>query len=130
MDIRITLGDYLDAHNLSAYRLAQETSGKVARGSIYALARGEVKRVDLDTLGAVMETLERLTGEPVKFDDLLEAVGKPPAGISAAGVAYTGDPETDEVLDDHPDILERLAKLERGEAKLIPWEQVKAELGL
>jgi hypothetical protein len=69
------------------------------------------------------------------------------ASVSASGLPYTGDPETDEVLDD-PEVVERIlahkrqfeglgeeerqAKLEemleRGE--LIPWEKVKAELGL
>ncbi len=52
------------------------------------------------------------------------------SSLSAAGIPYTGDPETDRVLDDHPDILERLRRLEAGEEKLIPWEQVKGEMGL
>ena len=44
--------------------------------------------------------------------------------LTAAGVPYTGDPETDWWLDNQPDILERIRKLEAGESKLIPWEQV------
>jgi Zn-dependent protease with chaperone function len=38
--------------------------------------------------------------------------------------------ETQAVLRDHPDILERIKRLESGESKTIPWETVKAELGL
>jgi hypothetical protein len=38
--------------------------------------------------------------------------------------------ETEAVLRDHPDILERVKRLENGEVKTIPWETVKAELGL
>lgn len=127
MDIRLRLDSYLAAHDLSTYRLVQAAKGRAAQGSIYALARGDMKRLDLNTLAAVIDALEQLTGEPVGFDDLLERVAPGRAELTAAGVPYTGDPETDAALNDHPDILERIRKLERGEAKLIPWEQVKAE---
>ncbi len=36
--------------------------------------------------------------------------------------------ETRAILADHPDIKERLARLERGEAKLIPWEEALKRL--
>jgi hypothetical protein len=67
--------------------------------------------------------------------------------LSASGLPYTGDPETDEVLDD-PELTKRLlehkatfegltpkqvaSKRKKMEAsgELIPWEKVKAELGL
>ncbi len=130
MDIRIRLDDYLDTHDLSTYRLVQAAKGRAAQGSVYALARGDMKRLDLKTLAAVIDALEQLTGEQVGFDDLLERVEPGRAELTAAGVPYTGDPETDAVLNDHPDILERIRKLEAGEAKLIPWEQIKAERGL
>lgn len=48
--------------------------------------------------------------------------------LTAAGVPYTGDEETDWWLDNCPDILERIRRYEAGEATLIPLEQVKAEL--
>ena len=110
--IFLVLDDYIEAHDLTAYKLAQKTEGQVARGSIYALARGDVKRLDLGTLSAVMGALEELTGERVTFDDLLER--------SSA--------ETKAILEDHPDIKERIARLERGEAKLIPWEEALKRL--
>lgn len=44
--------------------------------------------------------------------------------------SQSSETETEAVLRDHPDILERIKRLERGESKTIPWEQVKEELGL
>ncbi len=72
--IKLRLKQYLAKHQLSAYRLVKETKGKVARGGIYALARGDMQRLDLDTLDSVMEALESLTGEDLSFNDLLERV--------------------------------------------------------
>lgn len=69
--VQLTLKSYLEAHGLTAYRLAQAARGRVSRGTVYALARGTVTRVDLGTLGAVMTTLEELTGEAVNAADLL-----------------------------------------------------------
>jgi hypothetical protein len=75
MNVRVSLDRYLKMKNLTAYRLAQETAGAVARGSIFALARGEkVKRVDLETLSEVMVALNRITGEAVTPNDLFEVI--------------------------------------------------------
>jgi DNA-binding Xre family transcriptional regulator len=112
MNIYVTLGEYLENHNLSAYRLAKQLEGKTAKGSVYALARGDVRRIDLETLASIMQALEQLTGECVSFDDLLER----------------SDLETAAIIDEHPDLLERIAKLERGEVKLIPWEKAERQL--
>ena len=110
--IYLTLDEYLENHDLTAYKLAQKVEGQVARGSIYALARGDVKRLDLGTLSVVTDALEELTGESVTFDDLLER----------------SSTETAAILKEHPDIKERIARLERGEAKLIPWEEALERL--
>lgn len=75
--VQFTLRHYLATHGLSAYRLAQAARGRVSERTVYALARGEATRVDLNTLGAVMSTLEELTGEPVSPADLLQAVTVP-----------------------------------------------------
>lgn len=75
--VQFTLRHYLAAHGLSAYRLAQAARGRVSERTVYALARGEASRVDLSTLGAVISTLEELTGEPVSPSDLLGAVTVP-----------------------------------------------------
>ena len=75
--VQLTLKAYLDAHNLTAYRLAEAAQGRVSRGTVYALARGSAARVDLGTLGAVITTLEELTGHEVNPADLLAAVTLP-----------------------------------------------------
>lgn len=73
--LRVSLDRYLRQHDLTAYRLVKETGGRVARGSVYALARGEeVKRVDLETLSEVMAALHRITGQEVTPNDLLEVI--------------------------------------------------------
>lgn len=75
--VRFTLRQYLTTHGLSAYRLAQAARGRVSERTVYALARGEASRVDLSTLGAVISTLEELTGETVSPADLLQSVTVP-----------------------------------------------------
>jgi hypothetical protein len=50
--------------------------------------------------------------------------------LTAAGVPYTGDPDTDEVLDLFPDILERIKRLKSGEEKTYSIEELAAEYGI
>lgn len=130
MNVRVVLDDFLATRGISTNQLAKAAAGKAARGSIYALASGATTRVDLNTLGSVVEALEELTGERVNFDDLLERVEAGAAGISRAGVPYTGDPETDEILDAHPDILERIKRHEAGETTSRPLRDIMTELGV
>ncbi len=130
MDIRVKFDAYLRSHNLSAYRVAQAAKGRAAQGSVYALARGDAKRLDLNTLAAVMGALEELTGERVTFDDLLERAAPGEVRLTAAGVPYTGDPETDAVLNEHPDILERIRRQQAGETTSRPLREIMKELGL
>lgn len=75
--VQFTLKSYLEAHGLSAYRLAKQARGRVSRGTVYALAQGRAARVDLGTLGAVMTALEELTGREVSPADLLTAYTVP-----------------------------------------------------
>ena len=144
MSIKVVLGDYLREHGLTPYRLVQETEGRLAKNTVYAMARGEAKRVDLRTLDTLMNALRRITGEAPSLEDVL-VYTPTPEGVSASGLPYTGDAETDEVLDD-PEMTERLlthkrefeglspeetkakleAMLERGE--LVPLERLLAEL--
>jgi hypothetical protein len=60
----------------------------------------------------------------------LESDKSPNPKLTKAGVPYTGDEETDAVLNDHPDILERLKRLESGESKTIPIEDVAKKYGV
>lgn len=77
MNVSVKLREYLDTHSISAYRVVQETHGKIAERTVYALARQGVKRVDLETLGEVIGALRRLTGQPVTPNDLLEVIEEP-----------------------------------------------------
>ncbi|WP_291432373.1 helix-turn-helix domain-containing protein [Deinococcus sp.] len=64
--------DVLAAHNLSAYKLSQELSGTVSRNSVYALAAGTAKRADIETVGAILAALRRMTGnDALTVADLL-----------------------------------------------------------
>ena len=91
MKVQARVKQYLDSHNVSAYRLAQETAGTLAPTTVYALARPTVKRVDLETLGEVMTALERITGQPVTLTDLLEVVADPiPLSIQQDPLELTG----------------------------------------
>lgn len=104
-----TLKDYLNQHDLTPYQLAKLTGLSV--NTIYPLARGEAQRVSLETLQTVLDALDQLTGTRVSVTDILER-----------------DTEEYEFPDGVPDdIRERIERFERGEAKLIPWSQVKAE---
>jgi hypothetical protein len=73
MSIQVRFRQELNRRGISAYRIVQETKGRVNAKAIYGLARSEhVKRLDLETLAAVMAALEKVSGEPVALSDLLE----------------------------------------------------------
>ncbi len=68
--IKWTLKNYLETHDLSAYKLVQ--TAKVSPTTVYALARGDHERVSLEVLDKVLAGLERLTGTPASLTDVLE----------------------------------------------------------
>ncbi|MDQ3397545.1 MAG: helix-turn-helix transcriptional regulator [Deinococcota bacterium] len=72
--VRWKLKQYLEKHNLTAYRLAQTLGTRGRMPTIYRLAREgeEPSRVDLPTLANVIDGLRELTGEDVQVSDLLE----------------------------------------------------------
>ena len=72
MTLRLNLGKYLEQHNISAYRVVQVC--KLAPNTVYALARKPTKRIDLDTVSAVLAGLETITGENVQLNDLIEDI--------------------------------------------------------
>lgn len=125
------LRDYLDRHNLSAYALTR--AADVAPNTVYALARGDSERISLEVFDKVLAGLEKLTGEPVNVADLLEREREHEpveSRLTAAGVPYTGDEETDWWLDNQPDILERIRQHEAGETTSRPLREIMDELGL
>lgn len=113
MSLTFALDAFLRQHGVSAYRLEKETVGIVARGSIYAMAQSEsVLRLDLKNVTAVLAALGAILGRPVALQELFQGeVAPAPLRSSRAGVAYTGHRETDEIFDDHPEILKRVAAI-------------------
>lgn len=73
--VRWRLADFLQEHDLTAYRLAKE-SGITRVNTLYRLVRkgSEPTRVDLATLALVIHTLRRLVGPQVQLTDILEYV--------------------------------------------------------
>jgi ribosomal 50S subunit-associated protein YjgA (DUF615 family) len=76
-----------------------------------------------EVIEAINQRLEQLDTKEVKR--VLKMLDK-----TRAGVPYTGDKETDAVLNDHPDILGRLKRLDSGKSKTIPIEEVAKKHGV
>ena len=77
--LRVSLDKFLSKRGISTYRLMKHLDGIVARGTVYAVAAGDVQRVDLETLSGLIGGLADLTGESVTPNDLLEVVKEPVA---------------------------------------------------
>ena len=124
------LPEYLEAHGVTRYELMQELGD--GKGRVAYKWKNLPERLDTEALTRVLGALEKLTGEEVAITDVLEYGDEPgtPERLTAAGVPYTGDEETDWWLDNCPDVLERIKKYEAGEMKPIPLEDVAAELGI
>ncbi len=80
MTLRLNLGKYLEQHNISAYRVVQVS--KLSPNTVYALARKPTKRIDLDTVSAVLAGLESITGESVVLSDLIEDIDAQPRVVN------------------------------------------------
>lgn len=115
--IEFKLSEVMGRHRIKQRQLAE--AANVRPAAINALYHGDRERVDIGQLAAVLDGLHALTGQQYTVADLLEY--KPEGGDAD---------ETAAVLADHPDILNRVARLERGEAKLIPLEEVAAKYGV
>lgn len=73
MPTRFKLDKFLNQHQITVYNLAKHTKGKLSRTSLYNLTN-EPKAIQLSTLDVLIDTLSRITGENVQFDDLFERV--------------------------------------------------------
>ncbi|WP_019586555.1 hypothetical protein [Deinococcus apachensis] len=93
--VRWRVGDVLQAHGLTAYKLAGELHGKVNRNSVYAIARGDTERVDRATLAALLAALHALTGQRYTVGDLLEYSEAAPEAqeVDTAGLVSAGESE-------------------------------------
>ena len=72
--IKWKLAEFLDAHNLTAYRLATTLDSHTRTPTIYRIAKKnvELSRVDFTVMASVIDGLRELTGEDVTVSDLLE----------------------------------------------------------
>jgi hypothetical protein len=139
MEIQFKLKNFLEANQVTPYALAQKMG--TAHPTIYRLLRSTTPRqYSADMLAGVIAALRTLTGKPVSIADLLEYKEEEAATnavsadnnqpLTAAGVPYTGDQETDEILNSHPDILERIARIERGEGRFFTFDELLKEHGI
>ena len=133
------LDDLLEREQVTVYALNQrlaEEGRSVSRTTLYRLASEQPERIDLEVAGRVLWGLEQLTGKHYDVSDLLEydfeadTQADETKRLTAAGIPYTGDDETDWWLDNQPDILERIKRHEAGEVTTKPLREVMAELGL
>jgi hypothetical protein len=72
--LRLHLKPFLERHRISAYQLARATKGKLSESTVYSLSREPQRRVDLNSVGVVIEALGEITGEDVTIQDLIETV--------------------------------------------------------
>ncbi|WP_241674625.1 helix-turn-helix domain-containing protein [Paenibacillus luteus] len=68
--IRIKLEETLELHKITKNALAREA--KVRPNLIYDMCEGKTRRVDLDTLSKIIDTLSQLTGEALAITNILE----------------------------------------------------------
>jgi predicted transcriptional regulator len=69
--IQWKLRAFLEAHNITAYKLAQ--AAQIAPPNIYRMLKGEgPKMFDREVLGRIIRALRVLTGKPVSVADVLE----------------------------------------------------------
>ena len=64
------LKNYLDAHNITPHALAVKSG--LSTATIYPMAHNNAKRVSLDVLQRLADTLTEMTGEKITSADLLE----------------------------------------------------------
>jgi DNA-binding Xre family transcriptional regulator len=66
------LKPFLEQHDISAYALAKEVAAKLSSNTIYSLVRETPKRVDIESLEAILVALRDMTGQKVDIHHLLE----------------------------------------------------------
>lgn len=70
--LRWRVKEILDAHGQTVYVLAQKLQGKVNRNTLYQISQNKTRRVDLETLEALSNTLTEMTGKAISVSDLFE----------------------------------------------------------
>lgn len=75
--VKVKFKDYLQEHNLSAYRVSQHARGMSPK-TVYAIASGR-NRPSMEALEKLLDALREITGEEVGPGDLLEYLPEPDA---------------------------------------------------
>jgi hypothetical protein len=70
--IQWKLKPFLEQHQISAYALAKRLGGRLSSNTVYSLVRESPKRVDVDSLAAVIEALRDMTERDIEVGHLLE----------------------------------------------------------
>lgn len=110
------LPEILGRHRIQPGDLA-EVSG-VQHEALQAFCQGASERADLAFLAAVLDGLMDLTGQEYTPADLLRYVPQ------------TAEEETAEILQEHPEILERLRSSRPGGGKFSTLEEVAQRHGV
>ena len=74
MNLQMNLGAFLERQNISAYRLVKATEGRLAAATVYSFASRPAQRIDLETVGTVLDALSELTGTRAQMQDVLETL--------------------------------------------------------
>ncbi len=72
MPTRWKLKEFLDKHQITVYELAKHTSGRLSRNALYKLANEAPAQLRISTIDTLIPALERMTGQRVELNDLLE----------------------------------------------------------
>lgn len=70
--MRWKVKEFLEQNGATTYAL-WKASG-LSRTTAYAIAQGDMKGVEFDTLGKLLSGLEQVTGKQVELADVLEVV--------------------------------------------------------
>lgn len=74
MPTRWKLKEFLVSEEITPYRLAQQTAGRLSINAIYNLVDEEkpIKSLKFETLDVLLPSLSRMTDKKVKLSDILE----------------------------------------------------------
>ena len=70
--VRWKLKAFLEAHDITPYRLAKEVEGEVSLNAVYNAVADDLTSIKFETLDAILRALRRLTRRKVKVQDLIE----------------------------------------------------------
>lgn len=68
--LKLKLKQFLAAHEISAYQLAQEVSG-VGQQAVYSIVRGD-RKPSWESLDFILSALSRLTKRQVRLEEIVE----------------------------------------------------------